>query len=96
MQEECTYVALAWRLEGPNCQDHRRFYSSICCDKTACLERRPSPTSLNLQANAEPDLRQTGKRLRGVIDDLIEGVLQLVADPFAEEKVRFASTGHGR
>lgn len=33
-----------------------------------------------LQANAEPDMKQTGDRLKPLIGDLVEGVLQLVAD----------------
>ena len=33
-----------------------------------------------LQANAEPDLQQTGTRLKPVIASLVEGCLQLVAD----------------
>jgi hypothetical protein len=36
------------------------------------------------QANAEPDLQQTGDRLRGFISGLVEGILQLVVDPLAE------------
>ncbi len=34
--------------------------------------------SFLLQANAEPDLAQTGTRLRPVVADLVEGILQLV------------------
>ena len=32
----------------------------------------------HLQANAEPDLAQTGTRLRPVMAGLVEGILQLV------------------
>ena len=42
------------------------------------------------QANAEPDMKQTGERLKSLIDNLVEGTLQLVADPFAEKQVFFA------
>mmetsp|Transcript_2633 Transcript_2633/g.7837 ORF Transcript_2633/g.7837 Transcript_2633/m.7837 type:complete len:443 (-) Transcript_2633:1024-2352(-) len=36
-----------------------------------------------LEANADPDFAQTGERLQGVVADLVEGTLQLVADPLA-------------
>ncbi|KAK9815849.1 hypothetical protein WJX72_010743 [[Myrmecia] bisecta] len=36
-----------------------------------------------LEANAEPDLKQTGSRLRPLIAGLIEGTLELVVDPLA-------------
>ena len=36
-----------------------------------------------MQANAEPDLQQTGGRLKGLIAGLVEGILELVADPLA-------------
>ncbi|CAD7701435.1 unnamed protein product [Ostreobium quekettii] len=39
-----------------------------------------------LEANAEPDFKQTGQRLRCIVDGLVEGVLRLVADPLAEEQ----------
>lgn len=35
------------------------------------------------QANAEPDVAQTGARLRPLVAGLVEGVLALVADPLA-------------
>lgn len=35
------------------------------------------------QANAEPDVAQTGSRLRPLVAGLVEGVLALVADPLA-------------
>ena len=35
------------------------------------------------QANAEPDVAQTGARLRPLVAGLAEGVLALVADPLA-------------
>ena len=35
------------------------------------------------QANAEPDLQQTGDRLKGLVAGLVEGILELVADPLA-------------
>lgn len=41
-----------------------------------------------LEANAEPDFKQTGQRLRCVIDGLVEGTLQIVADPLADQRVR--------
>lgn len=36
-----------------------------------------------LEANAEPDFKQTGGRLRHVIENLMEGVMELVVDPIA-------------
>ena len=39
------------------------------------------------QANAEPDMKQTGKRLQGIIAGLVEGVLELVADPYVIKQV---------
>ena len=30
-----------------------------------------------LQANAEPDMKQTGERLKGIIATLVEGTLEL-------------------
>ena len=44
-----------------------------------------------LQANAEPDLQQTGTRLKPVITGLVEGCLQLVADDMPALSV---SPGH--
>lgn len=38
------------------------------------------------QANAEPDLQQTGERLKGLIAGLVEGILDLVADPLAVQQ----------
>lgn len=40
-----------------------------------------------MQANAEPDLQQTGERLKPIIDGLVEGIMQLVVDPLAQSKV---------
>ena len=40
-----------------------------------------------LQANAEPDLQQTGKRLKPIIAGLVEGIMQLVVDPLTQAKV---------
>ncbi len=40
-----------------------------------------------MQANAEPDMKQTGDRLKHLIDNLVEDTLQLVADPFADDQV---------
>lgn len=36
-----------------------------------------------LEANAEPDLMQTGTRLKPVVAGVIEGIMQLVVDPLA-------------
>ena len=33
-----------------------------------------------LQANAEPDMKQTGKRLKGIVAGLVEGTLGLALD----------------
>ena len=46
-----------------------------------------------LQANAEPDLQQTGIRLKPVIAGLVEGCLQLVADDMPALSV---SLGHAQ
>lgn len=51
-----------------------------------CNELKPEVVSV-LQANAEPDMKQTGERLKGLIDSLVECTVQLVADPFAAEQV---------
>lgn len=48
-----------------------------------------------MQANAEPDFRQTGQRLQGVVKGLIEGVVKIVADPLAEQLVRPANLPPG-
>ena len=40
-----------------------------------------------LQANAEPDLQQTGSRLKPVVAGLLEGIMQLVVDPLAQSQV---------
>lgn len=40
-----------------------------------------------VQANAEPDLQQTGRRLKAVVAGLIEGIMQLVVDPLALSQV---------
>jgi hypothetical protein len=45
---------------------------------------------LHGQANAEPDLQQTGDRLKGLIAGLVEGVLELVADPLEVQQRGFA------
>lgn len=46
-----------------------------------------------LQANAEPDLQQTGSRLKPIVAGVIEGIMQLVVDPLAVTQViHFAST----
>jgi len=42
------------------------------------------------QANAEPDLAQTGARLRPLVAGLVEGALALVADPLAARQARAA------
>ncbi|DBB15952.1 hypothetical protein WJX82_005797 [Trebouxia sp. C0006] len=36
-----------------------------------------------LEANAEPDLHQTGSRLKPIVAGVIEGIMQLVVDPLA-------------
>lgn len=36
-----------------------------------------------LEANAEPDLQQTGSRLKPIVAGVIEGIMQLVVDPLA-------------
>ncbi|DBA82917.1 TPA: hypothetical protein ACH3X1_006707 [Trebouxia sp. C0004] len=36
-----------------------------------------------LEANAEPDLQQTGSRLKPMVAGVIEGIMQLVVDPLA-------------
>lgn len=36
-----------------------------------------------LEANAEPDLQQTGDRLKPVVAGVVEGIMQLVVDPLA-------------
>lgn len=38
------------------------------------------------QANAEPDMAQTGKRLRPLVAGLVEGTLALVADPLERSR----------
>lgn len=38
------------------------------------------------QANAEPDLQQTGNRLKGIIAGLVEGTLDLVTEPLEKSK----------
>lgn len=43
-----------------------------------------------LEANAEPDFKQTGERLQYVIEELIEGVLVHALDPIARQKVCIA------
>jgi len=40
-----------------------------------------------VQANAEPDLQQTGTRLQAIVAGLIEGIMQLVVDPLAQSQV---------
>jgi len=37
-----------------------------------------------LEANAEPDFKQTGGRLQGVVRTVIEGTLALTADVWAK------------
>lgn len=45
-----------------------------------------------MQANAEPDLQQTGSRLKPIVAGVIEGIMQLVVDPLAMTQViRFAN-----
>ena len=46
-----------------------------------------SATMVALQANAEPDLQQTGERLKPIIAGLVEGIMQLVVDPLTQAKV---------
>lgn len=41
----------------------------------------------NVQANAEPDLQQTGDRLKPVVEGLVEGIMHLVVDPLAHSQV---------
>ena len=41
-----------------------------------------------MQANAEPDLQQTGDRLKLVVAGLVEGIMQLVVDPLAHSQVK--------
>lgn len=43
-----------------------------------------------LEANADPDFSQTGERLKGLVSGLVEGTLQLVADPLAAVAVAAA------
>lgn len=43
-----------------------------------------------LQANAEPDMRQTGQRLKGLIVSLVTGVLQLLLGPDAYQEVGYS------
>ena len=40
-----------------------------------------------MQANAEPDLQQTGDRLKPVVAGVVEGIMQLVVDPLAHLQV---------
>lgn len=40
-----------------------------------------------MQANAEPDLQQTGSRLKPIVAGLVEGIMQLVVDPLATSQV---------
>lgn len=40
-----------------------------------------------MQANAEPDLQQTGDRLKPVVEGLVEGIMHLVVDPLAHSQV---------
>ena len=51
-----------------------------------------------LEANAEPDLMQTGARLRPLVAGLLEGVCSLFLDDLAREKVggwRWVGAGRG-
>ena len=40
-----------------------------------------------MQANAEPDLQQTGDRLKPLVAGVVEGIMQLVVDPLAHPQV---------
>eukprot|EP01025_Chloroclados_australasicus_P033285 TRINITY_DN3389_c0_g1_i1.p1 TRINITY_DN3389_c0_g1~~TRINITY_DN3389_c0_g1_i1.p1 ORF type:complete len:450 (-),score=50.64 TRINITY_DN3389_c0_g1_i1:324-1673(-) len=42
-----------------------------------------------LEANAEPDLKQTGQRLKDCVEGLIEGVMRLAVDKFATQMGRW-------
>ena len=42
-----------------------------------------------MQANAEPDLQQTGERLKPIVAGLLEGIMQLVVDPLAQSQVNY-------
>ena len=44
-----------------------------------------------VQANAEPDLMQTGTRLKPVVAGVIEGIMQLVVDPLALSQVKLGT-----
>ncbi len=46
------------------------------------------------QANAEPDLQQTGDRLKGVIGGLVEGTLELVAGPLERQNGKHCQVIH--
>lgn len=39
-----------------------------------------------VQANAEPDLQQTGDRLKGLVAGMVEGALDLVAGPIEQQQ----------
>ena len=43
-------------------------------------------SAMHAQANAEPDLRQTGDRLKGLIAGLVEVTLDLVAGPLEQQQ----------
>lgn len=45
-----------------------------------------------LEANAEPDLMQTGDRLAPLIADLVDGIMELVVDPLAAAAAATAAT----
>lgn len=45
-----------------------------------------------LEANAEPDLQQTGERLKPIVAGLLEGIMQLVVDPLAQSQGIVPST----
>lgn len=48
----------------------------------------------SVQANAEPDLQQTGDRLKGLIAGMVSGVLDLVAGPSEQQQEHHSCNGH--
>ena len=47
-----------------------------------------------MQANAEPDLQQTGDRLKGLIAGMVKGALDLVAGPLEQHQDHHSCNGH--
>ena len=48
----------------------------------------------SVQANAEPDLQQTGDRLKGLVAGMVSGVLDLVAGPLEQQQKHHSCNGH--